>query len=91
MSFLRHGEIYPFDEGAVAPGRALAHRLDEFRAGYSSAGCTPAVKYQTWGLDKTVRNKDRVNWSGPFGGGKQKADGSLVLSQARPAVWSRVP
>ena len=45
---------------------------------------SPAVKYQTSGLDKTVRNKDRVNWSGPFGGGKLKADGSLVLSQARP-------
>jgi hypothetical protein len=42
MSFLRHGEIYPFDEGAVALGRALAHRTDEFRAGYSLAGCTPA-------------------------------------------------
>ena len=36
------GEIYPFDEGAVALGRALAHRTDEFRAGYSLAGCTPA-------------------------------------------------
>src|SRR6266849_7987967 len=42
MSFLRHGEIYPFDEGAIPQDRALAHRLDEFRAGYSSAGCTPA-------------------------------------------------
>lgn len=36
MRFLRHGEIYPFDEGA------LAHRTDEFRAGCSLAGCTPA-------------------------------------------------
>jgi len=24
MSFLRHSEIYPFDEGAVAPDRAIA-------------------------------------------------------------------
>jgi hypothetical protein len=47
-------------------------------------------EYQTGGLDKTVRNKDRVDWSEPFGGGKLKAEGSLVLSQARPAVWSRV-
>jgi hypothetical protein len=47
MSFIRHGEIYPFDEGAVAPDYALAHRTDEFRAGYSSAGCTPAEPHAT--------------------------------------------
>jgi hypothetical protein len=62
----------------------------------SSSACvslqrSPAVKYQTCGLDKTVRNNNRVSWSGPFGGGKLKAESSLVLSQARPAVWSRVP
>ena len=62
MSFLRHDEIYPCDEGVTTPGHALAHRTDEFRAGYSLAGCAPAVKYQTSGLDKTVRNKARVNW-----------------------------
>ena len=52
-----------------------------------------AVKYQTGGLDKTVRNRDRdsLNWGEPFGDGKLKAEGSLVLSQARPAAWSRVP
>jgi hypothetical protein len=51
----------------------LAVLLDAFSRrviGYSSAGCTPAVKHQTTGLDKTVRNKDRVGWSRPFGGGK---------------------
>ncbi len=42
MSFLRHGEIYPFDEGAITQDRALAHRKDEFPAGYSLAGCAPA-------------------------------------------------
>ena len=42
MSFLRHGEIYHFDEGAIALDRALAHRNDEFPAGYSLAGCAPA-------------------------------------------------
>ena len=42
MSFLRHAEIYHFDEGAIPPDRALAHRNDEFPAGYSLAGCTPA-------------------------------------------------
>jgi hypothetical protein len=61
MSFLRHGEIYHFDEGAIPADHALAHRNDEFPDGYSWAGCAPAVKYQTSGLDKTVRNKERVN------------------------------
>jgi len=42
MSFLRHGEIYPSDGGAIVAGRAPAHRLDEFPAGYSSAVCSPA-------------------------------------------------
>jgi hypothetical protein len=42
MSFVRHGEIYPCDEGATTQGHALAHRMDEFRAGYSLAGCAPA-------------------------------------------------
>jgi hypothetical protein len=41
MSFLRHGEIYPFDEDAILHDRALPHRKDEFPAGYSWAGCTP--------------------------------------------------
>jgi hypothetical protein len=42
MSFLRHGEIYHFDEGAIPADHALAHRNDEFPAGYSLAGCAPA-------------------------------------------------
>ena len=42
MSFLRQGEIYPFDKGAITQDRALAHRKDESPAGYSLAGCTPA-------------------------------------------------
>jgi hypothetical protein len=42
MSFRRHDEIYPFDEGATTHSHALAHRTDEFRAGYSLAGCAPA-------------------------------------------------
>ena len=53
MSFFRHEEIYHFDqgqsrkhrggEGAILANHALAHRTDEFPAGYSSAGCSPAV------------------------------------------------
>jgi len=42
MSFPRHPEIYPSDEGANIVG-ALAHRLDEFPVGYSLAGCAPAL------------------------------------------------
>ena len=43
MSFLRHEEIYHSD--VIQRGRetaALSHRCDEFPAGYSSAGCSPA-------------------------------------------------
>jgi hypothetical protein len=48
MSFIRHEEIYPCDEGgygegAVPQDHALAHRNDESPAGYSSAGCSPAA------------------------------------------------
>ena len=43
MSFFRHGEIYHFDEGAIPLDHALAHRNHEFPAGYSLAGCSPAV------------------------------------------------
>jgi hypothetical protein len=42
MSFLRHEEIYPSDGDSTVVSRAPAHRLDEFPAGYSSAGCSPA-------------------------------------------------
>jgi len=42
MSFERHREIYPSDEDASLTG-VLAHRLDEFPAGYSLAGCAPAL------------------------------------------------
>ena len=43
MSFRRHLEIYPSDGGAILHDRAPAHRLDEFPAGYSLAGCAPAL------------------------------------------------
>ena len=42
MSFNRHWEIYPSDEDANITD-VLAHRLDEFPADYSLAGCAPAV------------------------------------------------
>ena len=43
MSFLRYQEIFPSDGGASPAANAPAHRLDEFPAGYSSAGCSPAL------------------------------------------------
>src|SRR6185437_2513503 len=47
--FLRHGQIYQSDVQLNDSGRGPfrlrpeSHRLDEFAASYSSAGCTPAV------------------------------------------------
>jgi len=43
MSFKRHKEIYPNDRGADQKADAPAHRLDEFPAGYSLTGCSPAL------------------------------------------------
>ena len=43
MSLPRHREIFPSDGGASPAANASAHRLDEFPAGYSSAGCSPAL------------------------------------------------
>ena len=42
MSFLRHGEIYPPMRARSLPTAPPTHRLDEFPAGYSLAGCSPA-------------------------------------------------
>src|SRR5439155_15612712 len=43
MSFKRHEEIYPNDRGADHKIDAPAHRSDEFPAGYSLTGCSPAL------------------------------------------------
>src|SRR4029077_18768299 len=42
MSFSRHLEIFPPMEAQTNAVSAPAHRLDEFPAGYSLAGCAPA-------------------------------------------------
>ena len=42
MSFLRHEEIYPLMRARPRTTAPPAHRLDEFPAGYSLAGCAPA-------------------------------------------------
>jgi hypothetical protein len=50
MSFLRHRQIYQSDVFFLSGGRRSccwlrlrSHRLDEFAASYSLAGCTPAL------------------------------------------------
>jgi hypothetical protein len=43
MSFERHGEVYPNDKGADPKADAPAHHSDEFPAGYSLTGCSPAL------------------------------------------------
>lgn len=42
MSFPRHGEIYRSDGNGRDSYAAPGHRCDEFPAGYSLAGCSPA-------------------------------------------------
>ena len=98
MSLFRHREIYRSDLSRLVrerrKRRPRPHRLDEFPAGYSSAGCSPAVGHQTGGLDNQARNKSApaasvtLEW---FGASAVKTAGSLVLSQARPAVWFLAP
>jgi hypothetical protein len=53
-----------------------------------TATATPAVGYQTDGLDNQARNRCRLDWLRALA---VKTDGSLVLSQARPAVWFWAP
>jgi hypothetical protein len=47
MSFFRHREIYQSDvklwKGEQPKRRSPIHRLDEFPAGYSLTGCSPAL------------------------------------------------
>src|SRR5216684_382265 len=70
MSFLRHLEIYPSDGYATRVSRVPAHRLDEFPAGYSSAGCSPAEPasasptedhFALWAICSTILFQRAVN------------------------------
>jgi hypothetical protein len=57
------------------------HRLDESPAGYSSAGWSPPVVYQTVRLDKQARNSVRA-------GERLGYSGSAPRPQPRPrAQW----
>ena len=66
MSFIRREEIFRpmWDSSWRSLGATTAaaptHRLDEFPAGYSSAGWSPPVVYQTIRLDKEARNSVRL-------------------------------
>ena len=60
MGFLRHEEIYRSDGearsgGGTAPG---AHRFDEFPAGYSLAGCSPAEPASASPAGYSIGEKD---------------------------------
>src|SRR6266853_1460667 len=63
MSFFRHPEIFRSDvcllfEGKPTETGSPDHRLDESPAGYSLAGWSPSVVYQTIRLDKEARNSE---------------------------------
>jgi len=63
MSFPRHQEIFPSDGGAGFAANAPAHRLDEFPAGYSLAGCAPAgpASASPTGSDYAVQSSCRAS------------------------------
>jgi hypothetical protein len=71
MSFLRHGQIYQSDVLFFSNQgrncfqlRPRSHRLDEFAAGYSSAGCTPALPASASPADFILnRSAETVNHS----------------------------
>jgi hypothetical protein len=71
MSFLRHLEIFPSDEDETLSGSALAHRLDEFPAGYSSTGCSPV-----WGHMAHGQNVE----------GTQRHNGGAGVRGCRPSL-----
>ena len=99
MSFFRHAEIYRSDVGSLNNGKPTEagspdHRLDESPAGYSSAGWSPPVVYQTIRLDKEARNSARLaSDSGTLvvPRVRSKDRGLNGALQARPPVWFRAP
>jgi DDE superfamily endonuclease len=62
--FFRHREIYQSDVGLWREeqpvGRSPIHRLDEFPAGYSLAGCSPALPASA----SPVEIHSAAKWSG---------------------------
>jgi len=100
MSFFRHEEIYrPMRDSSwrslgATTAAAPTHRLDEFPAGYSSAGWSPPVVYQTIRLGKEARNSPRLMCdSGTLVAprARSKDRGLNGALQARPPVWFRAP
>ena len=84
MGFLRHEEIYRSDKEARSGERAApgAHRFDEFPAGYSLAGCSPAEPASASPAGYSIGEKDGA-------GNLFPANGNLslfTLSHDRGAV-----
>ena len=81
MSFLRHGEIYRPDgngRDVAAPG----HRCDEFPAGYSLAGCSPA--------EPASASPAGFNLSGPIRRDKRFAPNGTVSLVSLSQAWGPV-
>src|SRR5580692_7826074 len=72
MSFFRHREIFPSDGGASPAANASAHRLDEFPASYSLAGCSPAEPTSASLASRSVQ-------SSCLAGNRKPATGNLSL------------
>src|SRR5580704_15769930 len=86
MSFLRHREIYPSDGGASPAANASAHRLDEFPASYSLAGCSPAEPTSASLASRSVQ-------SSCLAGNRKPANGNLSpvsLSQPKGSLQTEM-
>src|SRR5438128_1581553 len=102
MSFKRHKEIYPNERGADQNAGAPAHRSDEFPAGYSLTGCSPALPasaspagveyaFEAAQLRGSLTTKDAEQ-------PKQQGSGSTLFSQCfcpnngvHLRLWTRQP
>ena len=88
MSFLRHEEIYQSDVMVLGMGwrgatlRPAPHRLDEFPAGYSLDGCSPAEPPSASPTGSSIREKHGAGNDFPANGNKCH----YYLSQAWGAV-----
>ena len=84
MSFLRHPEIFPSDGGASFAANASAHRVDEFPAGYSLAGCSPAGPAFASPAIRSVQSLSLAGNRKPA----NRNPSLIPLSQSRGAVQS---
>ena len=92
MGFLRHEEIYRSDQearsgGWTAPG---AHRVDEFPAGYSLAGCSPAEPASASPASYSIREKHVVGNLFPANGTLSLFPLSHAKGAPHPGKWGKV-